>query len=435
MSGPSRRTLLRGAVAGVLASLAGCGAGGDGQSTYVTTTKPTDAVPTYEGSLSVEGDVRTYRFDRHRSGVTDDAGPTASPRLAWTYGTDAQFDSSPAVVDGTVYLGGGDGDLHAVDAATGSGTWTTDVTAEQRERVDTSPAVAGDAVVAGSGRYKNGQPGHVVAVGRGGTERWRTPVGDNTLSAPLVRDDAVFAGSTAGLHRLSLADGSETWRLDTAAASDAVERGENPVDSGVTLAPSVGDAGALVVGTRAGTVFAVDPASGDVRWQFQTDGEVDATPAVVGAPGGTEGSSESSDGGTVYAGSYDGNLYALSAADGSERWRYETDGFVSAAPAVDGDGAYFTSEAGTLAAVETADGSERWTVEVAERTDCAPVVAAGVVYVGTADRRLLAVDAESGETLWTARIGGNVQSAPTVVDGVLFVAARDGNCYAFTDAA
>ena len=74
----------------------------------------------------------------------------------------------------------------------------------------------------------------------------------------------------------------------------------------------------------------------------------------------------SPDGGTVYIGSNDNHLYAVDAATGEERWRFETDGGVDSSPAVSADGSvvYVGSRDDRLYAVDTATGAESWNVTI-----------------------------------------------------------------------
>ncbi len=70
-----------------------------------------------------------------------------SKKLLWKYTpTDRQFpfDSSAAIADGKVVLGGRDKMVHALEAKTGKSLWTFTT----RARVDSSPAIAG-------GRYSS----------------------------------------------------------------------------------------------------------------------------------------------------------------------------------------------------------------------------------------------------------------------------------------
>jgi len=56
---------------------------------------------------------------------------------------------------------------------------------------------------------------------------------------------------------------------------------------------------------------------------------------------------------TVYVGSNDGNLYAVSAKDGEEIWKYNTQGRVLSTPLVTGNKIYFGSGDSRIRAIET----------------------------------------------------------------------------------
>ena len=57
-------------------------------------------------------------------------------------------------------------------------------------------------------------------------------------------------------------------------------------------------------------MYAASKASGALIWKFPTGNSVGSSPTVVN--------------GTVYFGSWDGNLYAVDALTGSEKWRVRT---------------------------------------------------------------------------------------------------------------
>lgn len=70
----------------------------------------------------------------------------AQAAAAWTYTTNASVDSSPAVVRGVVYVGSGDGNVYALNAATGAVRWSHDTGGV----VNSSPAVINGTVYVGS---------------------------------------------------------------------------------------------------------------------------------------------------------------------------------------------------------------------------------------------------------------------------------------------
>ena len=115
-----------------------------------------------------------------------------SGRLRWRFDHKISWvNSSPAVMDGTVYAGSSDGQfVHAVDAASGTERWRTPV---EGAIVWSSPAVAGDVVLFGDGM------GRVHAVDRAsGAPRWRFFTGAAVFSSPVVADGVVLIGSGDG---------------------------------------------------------------------------------------------------------------------------------------------------------------------------------------------------------------------------------------------
>lgn len=64
----------------------------------------------------------------------------------WQFDTSGKVGSSPAVVDGTVYIGSDDKSLYAVDAATGNKRWQFGASGH----VKSSPAAADGTVYVGS---------------------------------------------------------------------------------------------------------------------------------------------------------------------------------------------------------------------------------------------------------------------------------------------
>jgi outer membrane protein assembly factor BamB len=70
-----------------------------------------------------------------------------SDRIRWTFDAGYSTSSSPTVVDETVFVGSGDTNLYAVDAATGNEQWALETGGE----VYSSPTVVDGTVFVGSG--------------------------------------------------------------------------------------------------------------------------------------------------------------------------------------------------------------------------------------------------------------------------------------------
>ena len=103
-------------------------------------------------SLTAFGqDAAMFRGNLAHTGVYNAAGVPKFNRIKWKFHTDGEVISSPAVADGTVFVGSTDGNLYAVDLESGTQKWKlfTGV------RVTSSPAVENGVVYFGSysGRF------------------------------------------------------------------------------------------------------------------------------------------------------------------------------------------------------------------------------------------------------------------------------------------
>lgn len=132
--------------------------------------------------------------------------------------------------------------------------------------------------------------------------------------------------------------------------------------------------------------------------------------------------------GLLVVGSSDGEVAALSAADGSLRWSVVVPGEVLSAPAIGGGLVVVRTAAGALLALDVADGSQRWQAEqpvptLTLRGNAAPVLEGGRVYVGFDNGKLAAYDLARGTLVWEsplAQPAGRTEIDRLVdVDGVI----------------
>src|SRR5512140_721547 len=103
--------------------------------------------------------------------------------------------------------------------------------------------------------------------------------------------------------------------------------------------------GVVVVGTRDGWLRALDP-DGTLLWTVEAGGRFQA-PARI-------------DGDSVYVGSADGKLYALELASGKVRWKYDAQQEVGTTPVVAGDLVLAMTLQDNLFAVDARTGSWKW---------------------------------------------------------------------------
>ena len=162
-----------------------------------------------------------------------------------------------------------------------------------------------------------------------------------------------------------------------------------------------------------------------VRFTFRTGAAIRTRPLVVA--------------GTVYVGSADGNVYAIDAKTGAERWRHTTGGAVVSSAAA-GDGTVLVaSRDGQLYCFDGRDGTVRWRYRFGAELGAqnywdhvlsSPVVQAGRVYIGGGDGLLVALDAASGAVLWRHDAGARIRSTPAVQGDVVVFATMSGHVVA-----
>jgi len=339
----------------------------------------------------------TFHGDNARSGVFDSVAPAAVPRVIWKFQTGAPIFGSAAVVGGVVYVGSDDGFLYALDEATGSLKWKF----ETQGRIASTPAVR-DGVV-----YFGSYDGAFYAVdAAAGKQKWKFDVDyerrfaapgihgnvparqvipdawDFYQSSPVVEGGHVFFGSGDGnVYALEAATGALRWKFHTA---DVVH--SSPAIAGDTL----------YIGSFDTWLYALDVERGTERWRFKTGEDpvnynqtgLTSSPVVVD--------------GTVYFGCRDAHVYAVDATTGRQKWAFYTDhGWVSATPAVRSGSLYVgTGSSLRFLALDTATGKPRYSVPIKSAIFSSVALAGNLAVVGTFSGELDAFDATSGALVW-----------------------------------
>jgi outer membrane protein assembly factor BamB len=300
-----------------------------------------------------------------------------------------------------------------------------------------TPSSAQTAMFRGGPEHLGSYTGPVPALD---SVAWKFQTRGRVISSPAVSGGLVVVGSTDGsLYGLNRADGTQRWKFDT----------KGPVMSSPAIAN-----GLVYVASVDGNIYAVDSATGAQRWAFATRGERRFTaPGIHGAIPRTERmpdpfdvflSSPTVANGTVYIGSGDQQVYALDAATGTLKWSFATGDVVHAAPALANNTVYIGSWDRNLYALDAATGKEKWRYTTGNDTTIynqiglasSPAVAGGMVFVGGRDGKFHAVSAESGKLVWTHdNRGGWTIASPAVRDGVVYFPTSDGTRFKALEAA
>ncbi len=385
-------------------------------------THPADGVETVEIILndvdtSVPPDLlarATFRGGLHRTGVYDTKGLPELGGLKWKFQTGGPVKSSPAVVDGVVYVGSDDGHLHALDGETGGEVWKF----KAGGPVHSSGTVANGRVYFGSNR------GLLYALdARSGEPAWQftVPGCKSVGGSPVVAYGCVFAymrgwGYKTGLVAVDAESGEKICRYPISDAPNILHA--FTLAEGQLLANGGGNANGMGAGCNA-----VDVRTGRPR-ELRTD-RVSGTPVY--------------EDGVVY-----GSGMCISAVDfqtGQEKWVTWLEGTgwkdpetyqstSHAAPLLYGGSLYVGNETGHFYAFDALRGKRRWRIDVGGPVRSSAAGAGGAVYFGCDDGHLYALDAATGRELWKFKTAGPIRSSPCVADGVVYVGSDDGCLYA-----
>jgi len=174
--------------------------------------------------------------------------------------------------------------------------------------------------------------------------------------------------------------------------------------------------GMVYIGARDYQLYAIDEATGVVRWTFKAGSYIDASPIVANN--------------IVYIGSNDGYLYALNAATGKELWQYKTQYAIRCTPAVADGKVFFGGDDYHVRALDAKTGDLIWSYETGNCIQSAPVVANGIVYAGSWDESLYALDARNGKVRLQFPSGNAISAAPAVVGTTIYVGSSGSYLYA-----
>jgi eukaryotic-like serine/threonine-protein kinase len=282
--------------------------------------------------------------------------------------------SSPAVVNGIIYIGSLDHNLYAINATTGRKLWSAQTT----DAIYSSPTVVDRTVYVAS---RDGFLYALPAAGCGDTTcmpLWKAPIGMGAdYSSPAVANGKVYI----------VTQDDALYVVDSQTERSRALVPPKQRHSGQGSSPSVAD-GVVYLGSEDQNLYAYDADTGKQLWAGPTGASIDSAPAIAN--------------GVVYVGSSNGLLYAFNAS---------------------GCGGKATCQPLWVGATGAAIGS-------------APTVANGVVYVGSTDHKVYAFDASGCQrqqcvSLWSRSTGDAVSSSPAVVNGMVYIGSIDQKLYAF----
>jgi outer membrane protein assembly factor BamB len=348
-------------------------------------------------------------------GVASSGAPDPPLRRAWeltastaSTGADSVAGGvSTAVVSDGMAFAVGRNVVLAIDVSTGSVEWTL-------KRLP-GPIVppAFDATSGRNGRliFVEGEGGERTALRAVDIDTredaWRSSLGDQSNSAPVILGHAVFVGSRdRSLYSFDVDSGELIWKKETGGVVDT--------------SPAAAEGSVFVISenpdTGRASVLAVDSGTGRELWRF--------SPAQLGIGA----SSPSVGGGIVFAGFGDQMVRALDAGTGSLLWTTRVRSSFSAltTPAVAGGSVYVGDAGGGLYRMDSATGALLWDYQFpAFVVRGAPLVVRDTVYIAVDDGTVAAIRVTTGRLVWSMALSARGPGVLSPADDSLLVSSTD----------
>ena len=300
---------------------------------------------------------------------------------------------APAVVDDGVLVYASYGkrfgsDLFARDAMTGRRLW--------HKHYRNGANFAGSAGIFRGRVYITSHDGNIRCYGlRSGKIKFRKKIAA-AESPPIGAGNLVYFGDgpRGGNGRFRAVN----WRTGRTRWS---YKASGTISSGAALTATT-----AYFASYGGSVYALNRFTGKLRWKTTVRGARNnlvpfySTPALAR--------------GRLIVGGTDGSIYALDPRDGSQRWRYDGNGYVYGSAAIWHGRVFIGDFGGGFHAISLKSGRRLWKRNIGPIIGSATVMR-GLVYISSLrPPRTYAFDARTGRQVWSF---GDGQFSPLIADG------------------
>jgi outer membrane protein assembly factor BamB len=230
---------------------------------------------------------------------------------------------------------------------------------------------------------------------------------DVFVTAPVADATAVYAGANSAsgpggcVFALDGATGQLKWQ-----SQRPIMAGSLPLLAGKLVVAAVNEAPALAI-------VGLDAETGQRKWRISVAGTTTTPPALVGD--------------LVYV-SGGSSLRAIQASTGRARWKVDRQPLAVATGAA---GTFVTfAQDDTTTALDPRDGKQKWATPLGTRSAVVKAVTTSVVVLENSPNDLYGLDAASGRQLWEMNMPGSDNSTLAVAGDELYLSADDGKAYA-----
>lgn len=307
--------------------------------------------------------------------------------------------------DGTRYVGGADGNLHAIGPLRDQ--WTISLGGE----IGSTPAIDGNGSL-----FVGSNDGVMYAVDLGSQEKaWSFDSGSAIYTSPAISSDGyLYFGNKQGqFFALDSRDGTILWSRNLGAE--------------VGGSPAIGPSGTVYIGTGGGTLHALDSLTGEAVFEYHA---IASFPLPYGVEHTQGVSSPAVDWqGNVYFGAYDQRLISLR-KDGSEIWEIPVFPHIASSPVIAADGSVVAVTYYGRVYYVSPNGDSVVQYRLDENVYSSPAIASdGSVIVATTSGRIVSIDFSGEEPHLNWEISGNgafYSSVTISPSGDLMVVSSEG---------
>ena len=184
----------------------------------------------------------------------------------------------------------------------------------------------------------------------------------------------------------------------------------------------------IFVPLGSGVLVALNASDGKLKWRAETGGDFSAAPAV---------DDRSIYSATRYTAAEEkhthGTLRALSKGTGVTLWMRTLEAPLAGGLTISGNAVLAASVDGHVYAFDKRTGQVLWSNQYSEEFSGQPIVSGDSVYVGSNVGVMRALNAETGALIWEYKTRGAIHGAVALSGDVVYFGSGDGNVYAFSE--
>ncbi|HEY0679090.1 MAG TPA: PQQ-binding-like beta-propeller repeat protein [Chitinophagaceae bacterium] len=309
----------------------------------------------------------------------------------WTFRSESNVISTPAVVNDLVIFGNQQGRVEALSLTDGKKQWSFKTGAS----IFSSPAVSDDKVVLGSA------DGHIYCLrAKNGKQLWKFKTGAAVLGAPLIDSNIVYiGGSDHRIRALDLVSGKEIWSF-------------NGLSGPVVSRPLLYQ-GKVIVGAWDTYLYALNKQTGQLEWKWNNGSSIRNYSPASCIPVAADG--------LVYVVAPDRFITAIDASTGATAWRSNASTVrESLGISADGKLVYGKTMNDTLVAFRTGRELQpaAWKMNCGygyDHVPSMPVEQDGMVFFGTRSGVVYCIDPLQQKIAWRYKLDNSMVNTVRVL--------------------